>query len=77
MCGTDTGVRVRKDAAGHLLATGAVWKDPKWKSQKPSELAKTLVPHLSMAAASAIQKLDRDPMQALNLLFVTPEYLRR
>lgn len=74
---TPDAVRVRKDAAGHLLATGAVWKDPKWKSQKPSELAKTLVPHLSMAAASAIQKLDRDPMQALNLLFVTPEYLRR
>lgn len=74
---TPDAVRVRKDAAGHLLASGAVWTNPRWRTQKPSVFAKSLLPHISESAITAIEKLDRDPLQALNLLFVTPEYLRR
>jgi uncharacterized protein (DUF1800 family) len=74
---TPDAVRVRKDAAGHLLAAGTIWTDPRWKTTKPSALARQLLPHISAKAFSAIENLDRDPLQALNLLFVTPEYLRR
>ena len=67
-------VRLRKNAARRLVERSVY--SLQWKGPKPLALANDLLNgSLTPASAEAIRSLP--DVQALNMLFVTPEYLRR
>jgi uncharacterized protein (DUF1800 family) len=71
-------IRMRKDVAGAFVAScisGSPGK--RWTGPRPADLAAQLLPGaLSPQSATEIAHWA-NPVDALNILFVTPEYLRR
>lgn len=68
-------IRLRKDVAGAFVS-GAV-AGGKWTGPKPAALAADLLPGALSAESAAEIAWWKNDLQALNILFVTPEYLRR
>lgn len=68
-------IRMRKDVSGAFVSAAA---GPRWSGPSPEILAAQLLPGaMSKESADEIARWKSKPLDALNILFVTPEYLRR
>lgn len=71
-------IRMRKDVAGAFVA-GCISGTPskRWTGPRPADLAVQLLPGALSPQSAAEIAYWTNPRDALNILFVTPEYLRR